>query len=219
MTTLGDVLDRGRSDLFARAAASFPPQSIDGGPAVRIEGPDLAELRSIEIGEVLRTGWAAVRQLREAGHASASAAEATQSDGGGIHSSDVVAATADPARASRPPKPHEVRIGQLSIAFDFTPVLHVSVGPTPVARLTFTMALVVDLVDYRAVVAAGCLVSVGAQALTVRVELTINGHELHSPTVPLSPTQELALRAPIALVPGAKCDTAAPPTRSFPSAS
>jgi hypothetical protein len=213
MTTLGDVLDRGRPDLLTAAAASFPPQSIDGGPAVSIAGPDLAELRSIEIGAVLRTGWSAIRQLRDAGHTTVAEADAGGTPAAGAGGS---AGPTPASPAPRPAKPREVSLGQVRIVFDFEPVLHISVGPTPVGRLTFKLALLVDLVDYRAVVAAGCLTSVGARAMTARVELTVNGHELHSPAVPLSPKHELTLPEPVALVPGARCAPAEPPTRPLP---
>jgi hypothetical protein len=175
MTTVGEVLDRGRSEILGTVARSFHPVVTRTG-AVAIGPSDLLGLRNIDIGETIRAGWRSYRRLHEAGRV-----------------------TRDTSTTQH------VSVGQLSLAYHYDPALEINLNGSPVARIPFVLTLLVETVGFVATVTSGCLTQVTANFLNVRVELKVGPGTVASDPVPLVPAAELHLNRPVALVSDATC--------------
>jgi hypothetical protein len=178
MTTIGDILDRSRTDILDTAANRI--NRVDAGLRrgnFTVEGPDLDGIRDIDIGDLLQQGWSSYRELEEAARDS----------------------------LAQPGEVKNVSLHEVTLAFTYNAALVLSYDRTPILRAPFKLSIVVGLLEFDALVRDGCLRAIQAQAMTIHIELTIGPKDLSSDPVELVPAEELRLGRGIPLVRGVRC--------------
>ena len=176
MTSVGDLLVRSRTDPLAAAARHL--NRVDAGlrdNRIAVVGPDFGGLATIQIGEVLHHGWSQYQALHEAGRATLAA----------------------------PGTVRHVSLHHLTLAFRYDPSIQVYLGATPILRIPFGAAIIIDLVEFLGTVTAGRLVGAAARAMNAHLEITVERKVFSSDPVALVPEHEIWLGQGIPLVHGA----------------
>lgn len=179
MTTVGEILNRSRKDVLS-AAAKHLSRTDAGlrGNEVVIEKPDFGGLRDVNVIDLLKRGWKDVQALRQAGQQT----------------------------LAEPGTTKTIELHKLTVAFRYDPSLDVYVYDVHVLSVPFAADIVIELVEFFAVVTRGCLTAVKVEAMEVKIEVIAAKKCFVSDSVQLIPAQEIELGKGIPLVKGAKCD-------------
>jgi hypothetical protein len=176
MTTVGDLLNRSRSDPIVAAAAhlSHVTARMERGQAA-VNATTLASLRAIDVSDVLAAGWHHCPTLREVGRAT----------------------------LARRGNVIRVPIRTLTVTATYDATLEVIDGRQPVGEVPFVFVVTVEMAKFEGTVVNGQLVDFMLGTMVVHLTLVAAGRTFTSDEIGLRPEAELWIGAGVPLVPGA----------------